>query len=359
MLYDFLTANRSEILRRVRAQVQVRSTPRVTYDELTDGIPLFLDQLGHALQRSNGGTETIRASAVTHAADLMRMGFTIARVVHGYGDICQAVTELADELHVPITVDEFHTFNRCLDDATAEAVTEYTRLRASADTTGEMERLGAIAHEMRNRLNAATLAFAAIKSGNVGASGSTGALLDRSLRGLRDLIDRSLTHVRVTSGTLNRERVAVRELVEDVEVGASLEARARDMLLTVAPVQPGLEVQADRAVLAAALTNLLTNAFKFSRTRAHVSLTTSATVDRVRFDVEDECGGLPVGNAEDLFRPFTQRGASRKGLGLGLSIARRGIEAQGGDVGVRDLPGKGCVFTITLPRLATTSPAGA
>jgi signal transduction histidine kinase len=283
----------------------------------------------------------------------MGRGFTIGQVVHDYGDICQSVTELADEMKAPITVDEFHTFNRCLDDATADAVTEYTRLRVSAESTGEMERLGALAHEMRNSLSAATLAFAAIKTGNVGASGSTGAVLDRSLRGLRNLIDGSLAHVRIESGSLNRARIAVSELVEDIEVGASLEAQARDMSLSVAPVQPGLEVEADRAIIAAALTNLLLNAFKFSRTGAHVSLTTSATPDRVLFDVEDECGGLAVGNAEDLFRSYTQHGTNREGLGLGLSITRKGIEAHDGEVGVRDLPGKGCVFTIALPRLAT------
>jgi signal transduction histidine kinase len=68
-------------------------------------------------------------------------------------------------------------------------------------------------------------------------------------------------------------------------------------------------------------------------------------------DVEDECGGLPPGNLEELFQPFSQRGTGRDGLGLGLSISQRGAEANGGVIRVRDLPGKGCVFTIDLPRL--------
>lgn len=165
MLHEFLAANRSEILLRARAKVQTRSAPVATQHELASGIPLFLDQLVQTLQRSNGGTDEISASAATHAGDLLRTGFTIGQVVHDYGDICQSVTELADELRVPITADEFHVFNRCLDDATAEAVTEYTRLRVSAENTAEMERLGALAHEMRNSLSAATLAFAANSAG--------------------------------------------------------------------------------------------------------------------------------------------------------------------------------------------------
>ena len=75
----------------------------------------------------------------------------MAQVIHGYGDVCQAVTELADETSARITADEFHTLNRCLDDAIAEAVTEYARLRESAFAEGETQRSGVLAHEMRNR----------------------------------------------------------------------------------------------------------------------------------------------------------------------------------------------------------------
>jgi signal transduction histidine kinase len=71
----------------------------------------------------------------------------------------------------------------------------------------------------------------------------------------------------------------------------------------------------------------------------------------VRIDVEDECGGLPAGNAEKMFLPFGQQNADKTGLGLGLSISRKGVEAMGGTIAVRDLPGKGCIFTIDLPRL--------
>jgi hypothetical protein len=68
-------------------------------------------------------------------------------------------------------------------------------------------------------------------------------------------------------------------------------------------------------------------------------------------DVEDECGGLPPGDVEGLFRPFEQRSAKRKGLGLGLHICRKSVEASGGVIRVRDLPGKGCIFTVDLPRM--------
>ena len=127
--------------------------------------------------------------------------------------------------------------------------------------------------------------------------------------------------------------------------------------LSVAPVPLGLEIDADRPILAAAVANLLQNAFKFSKAYGHVSLTTSATKEHILFAIEDECGGLPAGKAEELFGVFTQRSSNRKGLGLGLAISRKGIQTSGGELSVRDLPGKGCVFTISLPRaLAAEAP---
>ncbi len=63
-----------------------------------------------------------------------------------------------------------------------------------------MRRLGAFAHELRNLLNSATLALTVIKNGDVGLNGATGAILDRSMVGLRSLIDRSLSDVRMTAG---------------------------------------------------------------------------------------------------------------------------------------------------------------
>ena len=70
---------------------------------------------------------------------------------------------------------------------------------------------------------------------------------------------------------------------------------------------------------------------------------------RVAIEVADECGGLPEGKT-DVFTPFGERRAKdRTGLGLGLSIARKAVRAQGGDIEVRNSPGKGCTFMIQVP----------
>jgi signal transduction histidine kinase len=213
------------------------------------------------------------------------------------------------------------------------------------------ERLGFLAHELRNLLHTATLAVMAIKAGNVGATGATGALLDRSLIGMRNLIDRSLADVRITAGMPPRARlISLADFVADLKISASLEAHARQCEFTVGAVDAELALDVDREMLFSAVGNLLQNAFKFTQRHTEVSLSAYATADRIRIDVEDHCGGLPQGAAEDVFLPFKQSGADRSGLGLGLAICRRSVEANNGVLSVRDVAGSGCVFTIELPR---------
>src|SRR4029453_3081811 len=110
-------------------------------------------------------------------------------------------------------------------------------------------------------------------------------------------------------------------------------------------------VDADRPILTAVVANLLQNAFKFTRPGTTVTLRGAATTDLVLIEVEDECGGLPDGKADDLFQPFVQRSADRTGLGLGLAMCRWGAELNDGRISARNLPAHGCVFTVTLPRL--------
>jgi signal transduction histidine kinase len=355
MLHEFLTENRTLLIEMTRAKVAKRRSPKPTAEELEKGVPLFLDQLSETLRLSTKHVQLMTVSASMHGGVLHDTGFTIAQVVHDYGDICQAVTELADQTRAPITTDEFRTLNRCLDDAIAEAVTEFVRRRDLAQGRHESERLGVLAHEIRNSLTAATLAYQQLQSGTVGMTGSTAMILGRSLRDLRDLVDRSLAEVRLEAGAQNKERISISTLLEELEAGAALEASARGIAFSVASAPRELEVEGDRPILMAALFNVLQNAFKFSHADGHVALRTAATAHHVVFEIEDSCGGLPNGKAEDLFRPFTQSSTNRQGVGLGLFITRKGIETFGGSVSVRDLPGKGCAFTIELPRYVAPS----
>ncbi len=360
MLRQFVAAQREEILARARLRVAERKTPAATDDELTHGLPIFLEQLDEALRRATSQEAVdhaeIQKSASRHGQDLFRKGLTVAQVVHDYGDLCQVITALAVEQKVAIAAEDFSALNLCLDDGIAGAVTEYTRLREHAIIEAiadeGTERLGVLSHEMRNLLGSAMLAFATIKKGTVAVGGSTGAVLDRSLLGLQKLLDRSLAKVRLDAGIQNVSSIAVWELIEEVEVGASMLAVQRDIVFSVESVDHMVVVRADRQILAAAVFNLLQNAFKFSLPNTTVSLRATATATRVLIEVEDECGGLPPGKAESLLQPFEQRGSDRTGLGLGLSICLKAAKAMEGELRIRDLPGKGCIFTIDLPKQA-------
>jgi signal transduction histidine kinase len=362
MLYEFITLNREEIIARCRAKVAARSMPPPSAAELNHGVPLFLDQLVAMLRSGGTGTLEIDRSAGQHGHDLLLKGFTVSQVVHDYGDLCQTVTDLALETNAPINTEDFHTLNRCLDEAIASAVTGHARdnqqSRPDKATDRDNERIGFLVHELRNLVNTAVIAYEVLKSGNVGVGGSTGAVLNRSLTGLRDLIARSLEEVRMTNAERNRKQMSVAEFIEEIEAGGILEADARGLTLVVSPVPEELAIEADRQVLAAVIGNLVQNAFKYTRSHSTVTLRVRASADRVLIEVHDECGGLPgLGEGEELFPSFEQRGADRTGLGIGLAFSRWGAEVNGGRLYARNLFGTGCVFTVDLPRSSVPATA--
>jgi signal transduction histidine kinase len=354
MLSDFISENREEILARARLRVSKRNIIVPGEPQLSAGLALFLTQLQEALQRlaaREGADQTdIGRSAIDHGNELFRKGVTVAQVVHDYGDLCQVITELVLEQDAAIAANEFKTLNLCLDDAIASAVTEFSRLRERAIEASGVERLGFLAHEMRNILNALILSFASIREGIVTAKGSTGEVHSRNLARLQTLIDRSIADVRLDAGMKNIERIPVHELIEEVEIGAYVVAQTRGIRFAVESVDASVIVEADRQILVAAISNLLQNAFKFTHGSSRVWLRATTTATRVLIEVEDECGGLPPGRADILFQPFEQHGDDRTGLGLGLAICLKSVRAMSGELRVRDLPGKGCVFTIDLAK---------
>ena len=368
MLHEFLIANRAELIERCLLKVALRAGPEPSEAELEHGIPLFLDQLVKTLRMERmaepmksrdvsgppgGGPlrSEIGTTAGQHGVELLEQGFTVDQVVHDYGDLCQAITDLAFERAEPVEIDEFRTLNRCLDNAIAGAVTAFAHQRdlllGERDAQALNERLRVLAHELRKLIETATVALTALKAGNIGIAGATGATLDRAMIGLRNLVDRSLADVRVRAGMPGRhELIVLPELVKQIQVSASLEAHARGCRFVVCATGLGLAVDGDREMLAAAVGNLLQNAFRFTQPGTEVSLSVYTREGRVLIEVADHCGGLPIGEAERLSRPLSEDATGKSGL----SVCRRSVAANDGLLRVRDVRGKGCVFTIDLPR---------
>ena len=181
-LYQFIDQNRGELIRRCRTKVAERPGPPPTNHAMDHGVPLFLAQLSEELRDGASRTGAISESAMKHGHELMDQGFTISQVVHGYGDVCQSITDLAVETGAPISTDDFRTLNRCLDDAIAGAVTEYARAQ-------EVSRDGE-SRELSTLINTSITAFEVLQTGNVGVGGSTGAVLLRSLKAMGALVRR-------------------------------------------------------------------------------------------------------------------------------------------------------------------------
>ena len=365
MLHEFLDANRTALVDRCRIRVAGRLAPRPIPGGLEHGVAAFLGQVVQAirLEHDHGAIEggaaafgpaafrletQIGATAAKHGHELLLHGFTVEQVVHDYGDLAQAIVELAGEEREPIPQAAFGILARCLDAATAGAVTEFYRQRdrliAHTDSRAMGERLALLAQELRGLINTVTLSYVAIKEGGVGLHGATSAVLETSLVALNDLMEHELRDVRVALGApAKSNRVAVERFMAEATVAASLKARSRGCQLTVASVEPGLVMEVDVQMLHSALFDVVQNALETTRPNGQVWLKARASEDRVLIEVEDRCGGL--GGVP-----------RRSGWGRDDGISRRAIEAMGGSLRFQDLPGLGCVSTIDLPRARASSP---
>jgi hypothetical protein len=213
MLHDFLTVNRDVLISNCRDKVAKRLEVPVIPPDVDHGVPLFLHQLVETLRKEESAptrespeptpapTDIGRAAAL-HGADLLRLGYTVDQVVHNYGDICQAVTELAVKQKVQISADDFRTLNRCLDNAIADAVTAHGNDRETeiAEHAGDLhKRFGTLADKQRRLVDIAIQTFAALKTGKVGLGGQTGTAHLESLVKLRELVDNSMSELRMDS----------------------------------------------------------------------------------------------------------------------------------------------------------------
>ncbi len=214
MLHEFLTENRQELIKRCKDKAGTRFEPSLSPATIDHGVPLFLQQLAGILRHEQMSDERpsadgkavpspteIGRSAALQGTELLRLGYTLDQVVHGYGDVCQAITSLAVEQTTPISTDEFRTLNRCLDNAIADAVTAFGsagEVSFVAQAATLSERMNAFANEHIRLVDIAVHSFSAIKTGSVGLTGATGILLAHTLEELRSLPDRILPEIHLS-----------------------------------------------------------------------------------------------------------------------------------------------------------------
>lgn len=228
MLPDFLLKNEKEVLDLTEEKTLELAGQHSSSPKMRSGLPIFYRQvievIRHASQPStppvkdivaiakaaDSGDEPAMAEAAgqpeeaklaktagTHGIEMLSLGYTLSHVVHSYGAMCQAITEVADTKKFAIEASEFHALNRCLDVAIAGAVTEFQHLRDTQKEDVNAQKPKFLEHEMRNALTSATVSLHMIKKGAVGLGGSTGQLLEKSLVRMADLIDQSSTKLEI------------------------------------------------------------------------------------------------------------------------------------------------------------------
>jgi signal transduction histidine kinase len=353
-LHELLAAKRDEVMQRwkdrVRGTLALNAIPSV---ELVDHLPQFVDEIIAALgagTRAPVGQRSIEESstAAEHGTQRLRLGFSLDSVVREYGALRDALIDTAVDAGMQPELDEVQQVFDCIIAGIAHAVSEYTYQRDAELRRQANEHFAFIAHELRNPLASATMAFQQLKEAGSLPELRAVAILERGISRTAELVDQTLQTARVASGIeLRRQQTTLAALFADAELGALPEAQAKGIELHV--VAEGDDpIDVDLRLIGSAIGNLVRNAVRYS-SGGVIDLRGRVANGRAIIEVEDCCGGLEPGKVESLFSPFVRLDQTQTGFGLGLSIAKQAVEAHGGTIRVQNLPTKGCIFVLEIP----------
>jgi signal transduction histidine kinase len=354
-LGSLLAGRRAAILERWTQRIgREHPDKELTRGELWDHLPHFLEEALASVCADEGSgrapttPNSDRASAA-HGTQRLRAGFDLVDVVHEYEILTECILDEVDAVGGSVSTNALRRVQRLINEGRGAAVSAYVERRDAEVAHAHSQKVAFIAHELRGPLMTSFIALATLRRSERPEQNGALTLLLRNLTVLRELVDQVLVADRLTEHVpLAREPLDLCVMLAELLIDARVLAEQRRINLRVnAP--DTLHFRGDRRLLRSALSNVLGNAVKFTREGCAIMVRGYRHQHSVVIEVEDECGGLPSGEPADLFDPFVQRGENRAGFGLGLAIAKQALEAHGGRVLVRNLPGKGCVFSLELP----------
>jgi signal transduction histidine kinase len=359
-LHQFMTEHRDEILVRCVHKLK-QDSPERNGENLEEDLPLFFDEVVSALKYDAGFTEA--CSSLPERSDIAarvgerrhRAGYRVTKVPLVFAALSNSIGTVGQRYGLNLNAREYEVFNQCIDTGVATSIENYWRRESEEQRRRASEQIGFLAHELRNALGSAALAFKLLRRGDVGLNGRTAEVLSRSLVRMETLVAKTLGAVQLEAGVAPELRpIRVASILRDLEASAVPERGVTIRL----QLDESLVLDADEVLLTSAVSNILQNALKFTRTGGHVTLRARGEADWVVIEVEDECGGLPCGEHEQLFAPFVKRSRDPRSVGLGLAITRQAVLAQHGEIHVRDHPGEGCMFVMKFARAHEGAPAG-
>ena len=217
------------------------------------------------------------------------------------------------------------------------------------------EVLAIVSQDLRNPLNAITLASSLLKSSEAisGEDREQLDILDLSARRMRALIEDLLDVTRLEGGKrlpIEPAPIGVQSLLDETHELFKAQAASRSITLRCLAGDDIPEVYADHNRVLQVLSNLVGNAMKFTLVGGTITLQAERRDGNVLFTVSDTGPGIPRENLDDIFNPYWQgKRAERLGAGLGLPIAKGIVESHRGEIWVESQQGTGTRFFFTLP----------
>jgi signal transduction histidine kinase len=355
----------AEVIDRRREDIELRWLERVQRNiiegqelsptELRKGMPIYLNRLADGLRGSGsaeaGGTSSWENVAREHAETRVHLGLNIGQLVQEFIVLRQVLFEIIREEHMLIDIDQASQLADLIEGAISAAVASYVEYRDYELRKQQAEHVGFITHELRNPLTTATLGLVHLRRSLSLTPEQERAfsIVERKHHRLAEIIDGVLmvehdVHLLKPKLTV----LTLAQVLEDVVAAAKLAAEAKGLHFD-ARFDPDVVVVVDPKLTRSAIENVVGNALKFTDT-GDVHVVAEDVAGEVVIHVRDSCPGISKEDLRTIFEPF-RRGHTRKpGAGLGLAIARRAMEAQGGTIRAEPGEDKGCHFSLTLPK---------
>ena len=227
----------------------------------------------------------------------------------------------------------------------------------------QRELIANVSHELRTPLARIRVALDLAAEGDARQSAASLGEIAGDLAELERLVSDVLTTARLELASdvaapaappLRRERIGARELLDEAAARFRSAHPGRELVLGFAA--EGAELEADRMLLRRAMENLLDNAAKHSESTGAVTLAACVEQGALRIEIRDDGRGIAPEDLRNLFTPFFRADRSRArqtgGLGLGLLLARRIVEAHRGSLEIESAPQRGTVARIRVPLFA-------
>lgn len=383
-LADYLCKHQAGILaewlERVQSDQQIPATERITPLQLRDHLPELLEELAALIVKPGNllAASQADATARVHGTCRWQQGYDLAEVLK---ELAQFRTVLMHHLHEfelkepgfigkakSVALSRLH---HLLDDLIASSVNEFVRQQEgrlrqslaelSAESESRLRLLRTVSHEVRNVLNAVSVAAEALPEEDDDTLRAQFAMIIlRNVRHMRDLLDQllDLSALVAEQRYLAPVRFEPASLLREIVLGYKAMAERKGLQLLTA-VEPQLgAVELDELKVKQIASNLTSNAIKYTDS-GWVRIEFRAVDDqRWMICVEDTGVGMTQVECDRIFNEFyrVQRTAHVQGLGLGLAITKRLADMLGATVQVSSQLGRGSRFEVVLPRMVRLAP---